>query len=123
MAGGQASIVAVITMVAPQARQMITVASGCCKQLPHLPDREDVGDSECLGRLGQGDIFPGLVQYPGIEELQAVEVELDRAPGMCVQEFRKIVEQLAETEVVNPAIEIVADPPDRPGVGVDGLGL
>ena len=41
---------------------------------------------------------------------------------MRVQEFREIVAQLAGAEVVNPAIEIVADPPDRPGVGVDGLG-
>jgi hypothetical protein len=40
-----------------------------------------------------------------------------------VQEFREIIEQLAGAEIVNPAIEIVADTPDRPGVGFDGLWL
>ena len=67
---------------------------GCGKQLPHLLDREDIRDFGCLGRLDQGDVFPGLVQYPGIEELQALEIELDRAPGMRVQEFREIIKQL-----------------------------
>jgi len=67
---------------------------GCCQQLFHLHDGEDVGNPGCLGRLDQGDIFPGLVQYPGIEELQAVEIVLDRAPGMRVQGFREIIKQL-----------------------------
>jgi len=84
---------------------------------------EDVGNPGCFGRLDQGDILPGFVQYPVIEELQAVDVEFDRAPGMRVQEFREIIEQLTGAEIVNPAVKIVADTPDRPGVGLDGLGL
>jgi hypothetical protein len=52
---------------------------------------------------------------------QAVAVALDRTPGMCAQEFCEIIEQLFECEVVNAVIEIVADTPDRRGVGVDGL--
>ena len=42
---------------------------------------------------------------------------------MRVQEFGEIIEQLVGAEIVNSAIEIVADTPDRPGVGVDGLWL
>jgi hypothetical protein len=30
---------------------------------------------------------------------------------------------MVEAEMVNPAIEIVADTPDRPGIGLDGLWL
>ena len=42
---------------------------------------------------------------------------------MRIQQFSEIVEQLAGIEIVNPVIEIVADTPDRSGIGVDGLGL
>ncbi len=96
---------------------------GCGKQLPHLFGGKNIGDSGYPGRFDQRDILPGFVQYPGVEELQAIQVELDRAPGVRVQEFREIIEQLAGVEIVNPAIEIVADTPDRPGVGFDGLWL
>ena len=91
---------------------------GCGQQLFHLRDGEDVGNPGCFGRLDQGDVFPGFVQCPGIEELQAIELYFDRAPGMRVQEFHEIVEQLTGVEIANPAVEIIADTPDRLGVGV-----
>jgi len=109
--------------VAGKEEDLVAQDPGRGKQLPHLLDGENIRDSGCLGRLDQGDVLPRFAQHLGVEELQAVEVELDRTPGMRVQKFREIVEQLVGAEVVNPAIEIVADTPDRPGVGVDGLGL
>lgn len=109
--------------VAGEKEDFVAQDRGCGKQLPHLCGGKDIGDSGYLGRLDQGDIFPGFVQYPGVEELQAIEVELDRAPGMRIQECREIFAQLAGAEVVNSAVEIVADTTDRPGVGVDGLWL
>lgn len=109
--------------VAGEEEDLVAQDPGCGKQMPHLLDGEDIGNSGCLGRFDQGDILPRLVQYPGIEEFQPVEVELDRAPGVRVQEFREIIEQLAGAEMVHPAIEIVADPPDGPRVGFDGLWL
>ena len=42
---------------------------------------------------------------------------------MTLQQIIEIIEQLVGAEIVNPAIEIVADTPDCPGVGIDGLGL
>ncbi len=50
--------------VAGKEEDLVAQDSGCGKQLPHLFDREDIGNSGCLGRLDQGDIFPGFVQYP-----------------------------------------------------------
>jgi hypothetical protein len=109
--------------VAGEKEDFVAQDRGCGKQLPHLFGGKDIRDSGYPGRLDQGDIFPGFVQYPGVEELQTIKVELDRAPGMRVQEFREIIAQLAGVEIVNSAIEIVADTPDRPGVGVNGLWL
>ncbi len=109
--------------VAGKEEDLVAQDPGCGKQMPDLLDGEDVRDSGCLGRFDQGNILPGLVQNPGVEEFQAVEVKLDRAPGVRFQEFREIIEQLSGTQIVHPAIEIVADTPDRPGVGIDGLGL
>ena len=109
--------------VAGKEEDLIAQDPGCGKQLPHLLDGENIRNSGCLGRFDQRDILPRLVQYPGVEEFQAVEVELDRAPGVRVQDLREIIEQLAGAEIVQPAIEIVSDTPDRPGVGFDGLWL
>ena len=64
--------------VAGEEEDFVAQDLGCGKQLPHLFGGQDIGDSGCFGRLDQGDIFPGFVQYPGVEELQAIEVELDR---------------------------------------------
>jgi len=50
------------------------------KQPVELLYRKDVGDSGNFRRLDQGNVLPGFVEDLGVEEFQAVEVELDRAP-------------------------------------------
>ena len=80
--------------VAGKEKDPVTPYSGCGKQLPHLRDGEDIGYSGCPGRLDQGEALPGFAQYLGVEELQTVEIEFDRAPGMCLQKIGEIVEQL-----------------------------
>ena len=59
----------------------------------------------------------------GIEELQAVDIELGGCPRMGLQQVCEVVEQLGFGEVIQPIIEIGADAPDGAGVGVDRLGL
>jgi hypothetical protein len=39
------------------------------------------------------------------------------------QQLSEIIEQLFGAEIVNPAIEIVADTPDCPGVRINGFWL
>jgi hypothetical protein len=46
-----------------------------------LPYRENIRNPGSLRRFDQGDVLPGLAQHSGVKELQAIEVELDRAPG------------------------------------------
>ena len=59
----------------------------------------------------------------GIEELQAVQIELDGRPGMGLQQVGEIVDQLCLREMVQLMIEIGADASDGSGVGLDGFRL
>ena len=59
----------------------------------------------------------------GVVELQPVQIELDRAPGVRGQQLGEIVGQLLLGQRVGPLIEALADAPDGARVGVDGLGL
>jgi hypothetical protein len=63
------------------------------------------------------------MQYPGVEEFQAIEIKLDAAPGVLFQKIVEIIEQLVSAKAVNPAIEIVADTPDCPCVRINGFRL
>jgi len=86
---------------------------GCATQSVELLNRQDVGDPGSLRRFDQGDLFPGFVQYPGVKELQAIEIEFDGTPRMVIQQVMEILKQLLGSEIVDPAIEIVTDTPDR----------
>jgi hypothetical protein len=54
----------------------------------------------------------------GVEELQAVEIELDGAPGMGRQQVGEIVGQLRLGERIDVMVEVVAGPADGAGVDV-----
>ena len=58
-----------------------------------LLDGEDIGPALGLWRLDQVDIYPGLTPHIGLEELQPLPVELDRTPGVRLQQRREIVGQ------------------------------
>ena len=67
---------------------------GCGKQPVHLLNGQNIRDLGCLWRFDQGDVLPGFVQNPGVKELQAIQIELDRTPGMALQKFVEIIKQL-----------------------------
>jgi hypothetical protein len=58
-----------------------------------------------------------------VEELQPIQVELDRAPGMAVQQIGEIFRQLLLGQVLDFIVEIGPDAADRPRVRLDRLGL
>ncbi len=87
---------------------------GCGKQPAQLLDGQNIRDPGCLWWFDQGNVLPGFVYYPGVEKLQAIQIELDCAPGMVFQKLGEIIKQLIGCKVVNPTIEIVADTPDGP---------
>jgi hypothetical protein len=68
-------------------------------------------------------LFLFVPQHMGVKELQSVQVELDRAPGMRVEQIDKIVGQLLLGQIVDVMVEIGADAADRPRIGVDRLRL
>jgi hypothetical protein len=63
------------------------------------------------------------MQHMGVEKLQAIPVELDRAPGMALRQVGEIVGQLLLGQILDLIREIVADAPDRPRISLNGLGL
>lgn len=93
------------------------------KQALRFVDRNDVGQALRLGRLDQVRHHPGLLQDMGGVELQAVEIELDRAPRVCPDQVAEVLGELRLGEVVDLLGKVLTQPPDSTGVGVDGLGL
>ena len=76
-----------------------------------------------LRRLDQIRHHPGFLQDVGGVELQAVEIELDRAPRVRPDQVAEILGELRLREIVDLLAEIRTQPPDGAGVGFDGLGL
>jgi len=61
---------------------LIAQPVGCGKQSVELFDGQNIRNPGCPGRFDQGNVFPGFVQYPGVKELQAIQIKFDCAPGM-----------------------------------------
>jgi len=101
----------------------VTYSVCCGKKLVELFDGQDIRNPGCFGGLDQRNILPWFVEDLGVKELEAVEVEFDRAPRMAIQEIVEIVQELIGRQVFDTALEIVADAPDRPCVGFNGFGL
>jgi hypothetical protein len=72
-----------------------------------------------LIKVGKG---PALLQHVDDEEFQAIQVQLDRTPGMRSHQTGEIVQQLLLGQVVNAMGKVGADAPYGAGIGFDGLG-
>jgi hypothetical protein len=59
----------------------------------------------------------------GVEELQAVQIELDGAPGVGGQKVGEVVGQLRLGEGVDLIVEVLASPADGAGVRLNDLRL
>ena len=101
----------------------VTEGTGLQEQPLGLLDGEDIGPALGLRRLDPIPVHPGLVPHMAVEKLQAVQVELDRAPGMAVQSVGELLSQRLLGQLVDRMVEIGPDAADRPCVGLDGLGL
>ena len=96
---------------------------GGAEQLLRFIDRDDVGQALRLRWLDQVRHGPGQFEHVLGEELQAIQIELDRAPRVGVDQVAEIRGQLRFGECVDAVVEIPAQAADRARVGVDGLGL
>ncbi len=97
--------------------------AGGCEQPLGLVDRDDVRQALAPGRLDQTGRDPGLAQDVRVVELQPVQVELDRTPGVRGHQIREVIGELCCGQRVNLIIKVVADAADGAGVRLDGLGL
>ena len=59
----------------------------------------------------------------GVVELQSIEVELDRAPGVALEQVGEVVGQLGLGQIIDLVVEVGPDTADGTGVGLDGLRL
>jgi len=109
--------------VSGKEKDLIAQPDGSGKQPLHLFNGQDIRDTGSLWRFDQGNCLPGFVEYPEVKKLQAIKIEFDSTPGVFFQEFAEIIKRLVGCKVVNPAIEIVPDAPDCPGICLDGLGV
>lgn len=101
----------------------IAQRAGRSKEALGFVDRDNVGQPLCLGRLDQMGHHPGLAQDVGGVKLEAIQVQLDGAPGVGLDQVAEVIGQLGFGEVVDLVGKIPAQAPDGAGIGVDGLGL
>jgi len=73
--------------IAREVENSITERTGGEKQLPGLLDGDDIRQTRRFRWLDQIQVRPRLVQHMGIEELQAIQIELDGTPGMSVEQI------------------------------------
>jgi len=86
-------------------------------------DGHDVGQSLNLGWFDEVGHDSGFAQHVLGVELEAIQVKLDRAPGVRFDQVAEIVGELLGRELVNCVVEVVAHAPDGAAVGINGLGL
>jgi len=53
-----------------------------------------------------------------VEELQAAAINLDRAPGVALDQLREVVLEVADAELVERHLDLRLQPPQRPRVAV-----
>lgn len=86
-------------------------------------NRDDDRLALASGRLDQAGRHPGLAQDMFVIELQSVQVELDRTPGVRGHQIAEVVGELGCGQIVNLLGEVIADSADSPGIGLNGLRL
>ncbi len=97
-------------------------ASGS-EQVLCLIDCDDVGQALCLGRLDQIGHGPRPAQHVGDVELVAIEIELDGAPGVRLDQLAEVAGELILGKAVDVVLEVLAHAPDAARIGINRLGL
>jgi len=83
---------------------------------------DPIGQTLGLRGLDKIGLFPGLVEFLDIEELQAIQIELDGAPGLGLEPLDETIDPLCLSEVIDLTAETGNDPADGAGIDFEGLG-
>ena len=86
-----------------------------------LLPRQHIRQALRTRRLDDLGPVPRPLEDIAVEELQTTAVELDRRPGMGLQECREVGLELLSRQVVGAALEEIGAAPDGARVGLDGL--
>lgn len=90
-------------------------------QLLDLSAGENIREGLNTGSLDEIEPGPVALQDVLPEELEAVAIDLHRAPGMRVDEFGEVGLQLRRGEPVGAAVKALSDSTHRPTAGIDGV--
>ncbi len=95
--------------------------AGSGNQHLHLRRCENVRQGFDFGRLDNVDPLPVLLEHVFPEKLQAVAVDLDRTPGMGVDQRTEVDFQLLRREPVGAAVEMIRNPAHGAGININRL--
>jgi len=97
--------------------------AGARENLLRLLHSQDVGQALGLGWFDEIGHVPRLSQYVLGVELVAIQIVLDGAPGVGINQAAEIVGQLGGREIVDLVVKVVAHVPDGAAVSIDAFGL
>ena len=80
---------------------------------------EPIGQSFNLGCADDVDPGPVLLENMQPEELHAIAVDFNRAPGVRIDQLGEIHFELLHGELIRAAIVISSDPPHSAGIDID----
>jgi hypothetical protein len=66
---------------------------------------------------------PGLLQDVLVVELEPVQIELDRTPGVRLAQVGEVIHQVGLGQIVDLMIEVISDPADGARIRLDRLRL
>jgi hypothetical protein len=91
------------------------------EQAVHLRAREHIRQALRARRLDHPLPVPGPVEDVAIDELETAAVDVDRAPGVGLQQIGEIDPQLLSAQVIGTAVEEGGGAAHRAGVALLGL--
>jgi len=88
-----------------------------------LLERDDVRQALCARRFDQTGCHPGLFQHVPVVELEPVQIELDRTPGVRLAQIGEVIHQVGLAQIADLMIEGVSHPADGARIRLDRLRL
>lgn len=88
-----------------------------------LLNADDVGQAAGLGWADEAGHLPGLTQHVQGEEFEAVQIELDAAPGVLGLHLGEVVGELRRAEGTDFKVKVRTDAAHGARISIDRRGL
>lgn len=88
-----------------------------------LLDRDDVRQALRARRFDQTGRHPGFLQHVLVVELEPVQIELERTPGVRLTQVGEVIQQVGLAQIVDLMSEVVSHPAHGARIRLDRLRL